>query len=134
MMSAFTKSMKNAPTIGTTRNAFGAGPYRSTSAFMFAMAFAVATATGLFFGIYPASRASKLKPIDALLSILRSERVSRVFGRDGRLYAVRGTTGGGFHTGALYELDPQTGAIVRTLASTDDPAYQLEILERGKDW
>jgi putative ABC transport system permease protein len=30
------------------------------------MAFAVATATGLFFGIYPAQRASKLKPIDAL--------------------------------------------------------------------
>jgi putative ABC transport system permease protein len=30
------------------------------------LAFAVATATGLFFGIYPAQRASKLRPIDAL--------------------------------------------------------------------
>jgi putative ABC transport system permease protein len=30
------------------------------------MAFVVATSVGLFFGIYPASRASKLKPIDAL--------------------------------------------------------------------
>jgi hypothetical protein len=35
------KSMKNAPTIGTTRKARGAGPYRSTIASMFAMAFAV---------------------------------------------------------------------------------------------
>src|SRR5436190_19309034 len=37
----FAKSMKNAPTIGTTRKAFGAGPCRSTTASMLAIAFAV---------------------------------------------------------------------------------------------
>ena len=42
MISAFVKSMKNAPTIGTTRNARGAGPNRSTIASMFATAFGVA--------------------------------------------------------------------------------------------
>src|SRR5262245_20071827 len=41
MMTAFMKSMKNAPTMGTTRNARGAGPYRSTSASMLAIALAV---------------------------------------------------------------------------------------------
>ncbi|MDQ2786422.1 MAG: ABC transporter permease, partial [Chloroflexota bacterium] len=30
------------------------------------IAVAFATATGLFFGVYPARRASRLKPIDAL--------------------------------------------------------------------
>ena len=38
---ALVKSMKNAPTIGTTRKALGAGPYRSASASMLAMALAV---------------------------------------------------------------------------------------------
>ena len=41
MISALVKSMKKAPTIGTTRKARGAGPNRSTSAFMFATAFDV---------------------------------------------------------------------------------------------
>src|SRR4029453_16103084 len=36
-----TKSIPNAPTRGATREAFGAGPYRSTSAPMLATAFAV---------------------------------------------------------------------------------------------
>ena len=30
------------------------------------LAFGVALATGLFFGLYPANRAAKLRPIDAL--------------------------------------------------------------------
>jgi putative ABC transport system permease protein len=30
------------------------------------LAFAIAAATGVFFGYYPAKRASKLEPIDAL--------------------------------------------------------------------
>src|SRR4029079_8067823 len=41
MMSALVKSMKNAPTSGTTRKALGAGPKRTTSARMFATALAV---------------------------------------------------------------------------------------------
>ena len=39
--SALTKSIKNAPNMGTTRNARGAGPYLSTNASMFAIALAV---------------------------------------------------------------------------------------------
>lgn len=40
-----------------------------------------------------------------------------VFGKDGRLYATRGSTGGNFTTGAVVELDPATGAVLRTVAS-----------------
>lgn len=39
--SELAKSIKNAPTTGTTRNASGAGPYFSTSSSMQATAFAV---------------------------------------------------------------------------------------------
>jgi hypothetical protein len=38
-------------------------------------------------------------------------------GKDGRIYAARGATTGNFLTGAIYELDPVTGAAVRTVAS-----------------
>ena len=41
MMTAFVKSMKNAPTIGTMRNANGERPVRSVTAFMMASAAAV---------------------------------------------------------------------------------------------
>src|SRR6185369_17736057 len=40
-MSEFVKSIRNAPTIGTTRKASGAGPYFSASSSMQAMALAV---------------------------------------------------------------------------------------------
>ena len=36
-------------------------------------------------------------------------------GKDGRLYAARGATTGDFSTGAIFELDRTTGAIVRTV-------------------
>ncbi|QXP83128.1 Ig-like domain-containing protein [Methylococcus sp. Mc7] len=39
-----------------------------------------------------------------------------VFGKDGRLYVTRGATTGNFTTGALYEIDFETGAILRTVA------------------
>ena len=40
-----------------------------------------------------------------------------VVGKDGRLYASRAGTGGNFNTGIVIELDPNTGAILRTLVS-----------------
>ncbi len=40
-----------------------------------------------------------------------------VVGKDGKLYATRTGTGGNFDTGIVVELDPDTGAILRTLAS-----------------
>ena len=40
-----------------------------------------------------------------------------VVGKDGRLYATRAGTGGNFNTGIAVELDPNTGAVLRTLAS-----------------
>lgn len=39
------------------------------------------------------------------------------YGKDGKLYAARASTGGGFGSGAIYELNPATGAVVRTVAS-----------------
>ncbi len=41
---------------------------------------------------------------------------SPVFGKDGKLYATRGSTGGNFTTGVVVELDPATGAFVRNVA------------------
>ena len=40
-----------------------------------------------------------------------------VFGKDGRLYAARGATGGGLFSGAIVEIDPDDGSILRTVVS-----------------
>ncbi len=40
-----------------------------------------------------------------------------VFGKDGRLYAARSATGGGLFSGAIVEIDPDSGAILRTVVS-----------------
>lgn len=40
-----------------------------------------------------------------------------VVGKDGHLYATRAGTGGNFNTGVIVELNPDSGALVRTLAS-----------------
>lgn len=39
------------------------------------------------------------------------------FGKDGRLYVARTATGGGGSSGAIYEIDPDDGAILRTVVS-----------------
>ena len=39
------------------------------------------------------------------------------YGTDGKLYAAHGATGGGFTTGNVIQIDPATGAVVRTLVS-----------------
>ena len=41
-----------------------------------------------------------------------------VVGKDGRIYAARVATTGNFTTGAIVELDPDTGAAVRTVAAS----------------
>jgi kumamolisin len=51
------------------------------------------------------------------LSTLGVSLFGPVIGKDGRMYAARGATNGGFFSGAIYELDPNTGAILRTLLS-----------------
>ena len=40
-----------------------------------------------------------------------------VFGKDGRLYATHGSTGGGGGSGDIVEINPTTGAVVRVVAS-----------------
>jgi hypothetical protein len=40
-----------------------------------------------------------------------------VYGKDGRLYALRSATGSGFTSGAIYEIHPVSGATLRTLAT-----------------
>ncbi|HZZ10977.1 MAG TPA: protease pro-enzyme activation domain-containing protein [Paraburkholderia sp.] len=41
-----------------------------------------------------------------------------VFGKDGKLYAAQNATTGNFFTGAVFEVDPAAGTIVRTVASS----------------
>ena len=41
-----------------------------------------------------------------------------VFGKDGKLYAARTATGSGFFSGQVLEVDPSTGATLRTLSNT----------------
>lgn len=40
-----------------------------------------------------------------------------VFGKDGRMYSTHVVTGGGVSTGDVIEIDPSTGAVVRTLVT-----------------
>jgi hypothetical protein len=40
-----------------------------------------------------------------------------LFAPDGSMYAARGATGGGLSSGAILQLDPQTGAVIRTVVS-----------------
>ncbi len=51
------------------------------------------------------------------LSTLGPSLNSPVFGKNGKLYATRGATTGNFFTGAIIEIDPTTGAAVRTVMS-----------------
>lgn len=51
------------------------------------------------------------------LSTLGATLMKPVFGKDGRLYVSRGATNGDFNTGAIYEIDPVTGATLRTVMS-----------------
>lgn len=52
-----------------------------------------------------------------LLSTIGPTLAGPVFGKDGRLYAQRGSTGVNFTTGAIVELDPVTGAQLRVVAA-----------------
>lgn len=51
------------------------------------------------------------------LSNLNQTLTQPTFGKDGRLYATHGATGGGFTTGDIVEIDPATGAQLRVVAS-----------------
>jgi len=51
------------------------------------------------------------------ISTLGPSLFQPVVGKDGRMYVARGATTGNFFTGAIYEIDPATGAIVRTVQS-----------------
>ena len=51
------------------------------------------------------------------LSNLTPTLTQPTFGKDGRLYAAHGSTGGGFTTGDIVEIDPATGAQIRVVAS-----------------
>ncbi|MFO1313349.1 MAG: protease pro-enzyme activation domain-containing protein [Burkholderiales bacterium] len=49
------------------------------------------------------------------LSTLGPSLFAPVFGKDGKLYAARGATTGNFFTGAVVEINPVNGAVIRTV-------------------
>ena len=49
------------------------------------------------------------------------------FGRDGSLYATHGATTGGFTTGDIVQIDPETGAVLRTVASNLTCPFGLSV-------
>ncbi len=52
-----------------------------------------------------------------LVANIGTTLASLVFDQSGNLYGSRTTTGGNFTTGAVFQIDPATGAIIRTVAS-----------------
>ncbi len=50
-----------------------------------------------------------------------------VVGKDGRLYATRVATTGNFNTGAILEIDPVTGALIRNVASNVRCPFSLAV-------
>jgi|CXWL01.1.fsa_nt_gi kumamolisin len=53
--------------------------------------------------------------------------ISPVFGKDGKLYAARAATTGNGFTGAILELDPVTGVLIRNVVSNVSCPFSLAI-------
>jgi hypothetical protein len=49
------------------------------------------------------------------------------FGKDGSLYVTHGATTGGFTTGDIVQIDPETGAVLRTVASNLTCPFGLSV-------
>ncbi len=61
------------------------------------------------------------------LATLAPTLESPVVGKDGRLYAAQFVTTGNFDTGAIFEIDPDTGAVLRTVASNLRCIFNLTV-------
>lgn len=72
---------------------------------------------------FPPEGGAAMNPIATIGPSLAVEAV----GQDGKLYARRVATTGNFNTGAILELDPATGAAVRTVASNLKCPHNLAV-------
>lgn len=96
----------------------------STPAFLNGSVFVVNTLNGDLFKLGAtggaASSANRLSTQGPTL-------ISPVFGKDGKLYAARVATTGNAFTGAILELDPITGALIRNVVSNVSCPFSLAI-------